>query len=469
MIWDFSKYSNKVAVIDEFGTTLNYLQLKKEGDKLAKAVGERCLVFCMCKNDIGSLIGYTSFLNAKIVPIMLNAHLDKTLFDTLFNLYRPSYIWAPSEMGDEFENLLVTYNSSNYTLFKTSFDGKCDLYPELALLLTTSGSTGSPKFVRQSYKNIESNTKSIVQYLNLDDTEKAITTLPMNYTYGLSIINTHLFVGATILLTDKGLMQKEFWNFFKAEGATSFGGVPYTYEMLDKLRFYRMDLPSLRYMTQAGGKILPELHAKFAKYAADSGKKFIVMYGQCEATARMSYLPPEKAIEKCGSMGIVIPGGKFHLIGTNGELITTPYTTGELVYEGENVTLGYAECLEDLAKGDERNGLLQTGDMAQFDEDGYYYIVGRKKRFLKIYGNRVNLDEIDRLLKGHFTGLDCASAGVDDHMYIFITDESLSVDVKEFVSETTRLNPAAFTVEAINEIPKNDSGKVLYKELTKYY
>ena len=168
-------------------------------------------------------------------------------------------------------------------------------------------------------------------------------------------------------------------------------------------------------------------------------------------------------------MGIAIPGGKFHLIGANGELITTPLTTGELVYEGENVTLGYAECLEDLAKGDERNGILQTGDMAQFDEDGYYYVVGRKKRFLKIYGNRVNLDEIDRLLKGHFNGLDCASSGVDDHMYIFITDDSMSSVVKEFVLETTKLNPAAFTIIIVNEIPKNDSGKVLYKELSKYY
>lgn len=469
MIWDFDKYSNNIATIDEFGNKLTYSALKKSSDLLAKHIGQRCLVFCLCKNEIGSLIGYVSFLNAGIVPIMLNAHLDRALFDSLFNLYRPKYLWAPSEMVDAFDGTNEVYKSFDYCLLKTSFENDYFLYPELALLLTTSGSTGSPKFVRQSYKNIISNTKSIVQYLELNQSEKAITTLPMNYTYGLSIINSHLLVGATILLTDKGLMQKEFWNFFKSEGATSFGGVPYTYEMLDKLRFYRMDLPSLRYMTQAGGKILPELHSKFAKFAFDNGKKFIVMYGQCEATARMSYLPAEKATEKCGSMGIPIPGGKFHLVGTNGEPITTPFTTGELVYEGDNVTLGYAESLEDLARGDERNGILYTGDMAQFDEDGYYYIVGRKKRFLKIYGNRVNLDEIDRLIKGRFNNLDCASTGIDDHMYIFITDASLSADIKEFVTEITKLNHAAFTVLIVDTIPKNDSGKVLYKELEKYY
>ena len=192
------------------------------------------------------------------------------------------------------------------------------------------------------------------------------------------------------------------------------------------------------------------------------------MYGQCEATARMGYLPYEKAVEKKGSMGIVIPGGKFRLIDVNGKEITDPYITGELVYEGKNVTLGYAECKDDLGKGDERGGILETGDMAQFDEDGYYYIVGRKKRFLKIYGNRVNLDEVDRLIKGAFK-IEAASVGVDDHMYIFVTDEKYVEPVKNFIVGKTRLNPAAFKVLFIDEIPKNDSGKTLYKELTKYY
>ena len=271
-----------------------------------------------------------------------------------------------------------------------------------------------------------------------------------------------------MLLTEKGLMQKEFWNFFKDQKATSFGGVPYTYEMLDKLRFYRMELPSLRTMTQAGGKITPELHEKFAAYAHDQGRNFVVMYGAAEATSRMGYLPPEKAVEKKGSMGIPIPRGKFTLIDAEGKEITEPFSTGELVYEGKNVTLGYAECGEDLAKGDERHGKLETGDMAQFDDDGFYYIVGRKKRFLKIYGNRVNLDEIDRLIKGEFE-IEAASSGVDDHMFIFITEENKAEPVKEFVVGKTKLNPSAFKVITIEEIPKNESGKTLYNELKKYY
>ena len=468
-MWNLSQYGSSIALKDEYRCALTYSELDNEVQKLNLVIDERSLVFCLCENRIESVIGYVSCIEGKSVPVLLNAHLDEELLFSLLNTYKPEYVWIPKELTDKFSEMKLVLDYKNYALLKTTYAVNHDLYPELALLLTTSGSTGSPKFVRQSYNNIKVNAESIVKYLNIDSSEKAITTLPMNYTYGLSIINSHLMVGATLLLTDKGLMQKEFWNFFKEEEATSFGGVPYTYEMLDKLRFYRMDLPSLRYMTQAGGKLTPELHKKFAEYAKESNKKFVVMYGQCEATARMGYLPSEKAIEKCGSMGIAIPGGKFHLIDVNGEEILSANVTGELVYEGPNVTLGYSECVEDLAKGDERAGILQTGDMARYDEDGFYYIVGRKKRFLKIYGNRVNLDEIDQMIKAQFDNIDCASAGVDDHMYLFVTKSELAESVKSFVVEKTKLNPMAFKAIVIDEIPKNDAGKTLYKELVKYY
>lgn len=470
-MWNFEQFKNNVAIIDEYGTDVSYEDLIEFGDKVASVISERSLVFVMCTNSIGSVAGYASFVNKGMVSVLLNAHLEKELLDNLVETYKPEYIWVPTEMCTEYEkyNAQNMFSEYGYTLLKTTFDANYELYDELCIMLTTSGSTGSPKFVRQSYKNVESNAKSIVQYLELNSSERPITTLPMNYTYGLSIINSHFMVGATLLVTDKGLMQKEFWKFFKGAEATSFGGVPYTYEMLERLRFFKMELPSLRYMTQAGGKLTPELHKKFAEYAGQKNVKFIVMYGQCEATARMGYLPAEKSLEKYGSMGIAIPGGKFKLIDVNGNDITEPHVTGELVYYGPNVTLGYAECGQDLIKGDERFGELCTGDMAQFDEDGYYYIVGRKKRFLKIYGNRVNLDEVDRMIKTKFDNIDVASAGIDDHMYIFVTEERYANDVVKFVVEKTGLNPAAFQSIVIDSIPKNDAGKTLYKELTKYY
>ena len=219
-------------------------------------------------------------------------------------------------------------------------------------------------------------------------------------------------------------------------------------------------------MTQAGGKILPDLQKKFAEYAAREGKHFVVMYGQTEATARMAYLPSHIALKKNGAMGISIPGGKLELIDAYGDEITTPETVGELVYTGDNVTLGYASCGEDLAKGDERFGILKTGDMAKFDADGIFYIVGRKKRFLKIFGNRVNLDVTERLIKTQFADLDCACTGIDDAMKIFITDETKIKDVQVFVSEKTHLNFSAFHVECIKKIPKTDAGKTLYSKLS---
>lgn len=467
-MWDLGKYGNNMAVMDESGSTMTYGQLNEECQRLAEVAGNRCLVFSLCENSIGSLVGYVGFLNHHIVPVMLNSQLEQELLDSLIGIYCPTYLWAPANYRDIYEHAACTYEAYGYVLLKLNYSKEYVLHNDLALLLTTSGSTGSPKFVRQSYGNILSNARSIAEYLELDERERPITTLPMNYTYGLSIINSHLLVGAAILITDKSLVQKEFWKFFREAGATSFGGVPYTYEMLDKMRFMGMELPALTTMTQAGGKLTPELHEKFARYAQKNGKKFVIMYGQCEATARMGYLPPDKAVAKKGSMGIAIPGGKFHLIDGDGKKITEPFTTGELVYEGKNVTLGYAECGEDLVKGDERHGILQTGDMAQFDADGYYYIVGRKKRFLKIYGNRVNLDEVERLIKGKFE-TEVASGGVDDHLYLFVTAESMKDAVKQYAVEKTRLNPAAFHVVVIKEIPKNDAGKIQYRELEKYY
>ena len=470
-IWNFEQFADKVALIDDAGQFMTYQELISHGDRLAYAVGGRCLVFSLCTNAIGSVLGYTTFLEHEIVPVLLNAHLERELLHDLLKTYQPEYIWLPEEMQEEFLTMQSpqmerVHKDAGYVLLKNIHAERAEMYPELGLLLTTSGSTGSPKFVRQSYSNIKANAESIVEYLELDDTERPVTTLPMNYTYGLSIINSHLLVGATILLTDHGLMQKEFWRFMKEQAATSFGGVPYTYEMLDRLRFFRMDLPALRTMTQAGGKLSPELHKKFAEYALEQGKHFVVMYGQTEATARMGYLPYEQSLKKYGSMGIAIPGGQLWLRDVDGNRITEPDVVGELVYEGPNVTLGYAQCQEDLIKGDERHGILETGDMAKCDADGYFYIVGRKKRFLKVFGNRLNLDELDRMIKKQFPDLDCASSGKDDHVEIYVTAGGKENEIRTFVSEKTGLHMSAFSVCAIPEIPKNDAGKVLYKELS---
>ena len=220
-----------------------------------------------------------------------------------------------------------------------------------------------------------------------------------------------------MLLSKRGLMEKEFWNMLKEQKATSMSGVPYTFEMLHRLRFQRMNLPDLRTITQAGGKLNDNLIEFFALHAQKTGQRFFVMYGQTEATARMSYLPYQQTLNKIGSIGIPIPGGRFILMDDLGNEISEAGKSGELVYFGENVSLGYAESRDDLLLGDENEGCLATGDIAQVDSDGYYYIVGRKKRFIKIFGNRVNLDASEQLLKAFCPDTVCT--GRDDRMYIY--------------------------------------------------
>lgn len=462
---DFNKFKENMAAFDENGDFVTYGDVLKFSEEIGQIIPKRSLTFVYCENCLGSLCSYISCLYNSVVALLLSNSIEVGLNEELIENYKPSYLFVPRNKKDDFKGYFSIYEKYEYCVLEAKEKFDVVLYDDLALLLTTSGSTGSPKLVKQSYKNIQSNADSIAQYLKLDENERPITTLPMNYTYGLSIINSHFQVGATIYMTTKGILQKEFWEFFKQNNITSFGGVPYTYEMLKKLRFFRMDLPSLKTMTQAGGKLVAELHKEFAEYAIEKEKQFVVMYGQTEATARMSYLPYEKSLEKYGSMGIAIPGGKFELIDVDGNVIDTPDMVGELVYYGDNVTLGYAENRDDLAKGDERNGKLITGDMAKRDSDGYYYIVGRKKRFLKVFGNRVNLDECERLIKKEFDDIEFVCGGVDDKLCIYMTDDSKKENVIQFISRKMGFHPSAFTTIKIDEIPKNEAGKVLYKNL----
>ena len=513
---------NPCAVQDD-GAVLNYGELTGFVREMYDLMPERALVFLMCKNKIGALAGYVALMSSKDVPLMLGADIDKELLKNLMNTYSPDYIWLPAPEGELEKNDEEIHDQKYYSdpdnplgmakyqekqpsrvgktvevadgfsgeiiLYKYGYElvrlksedeikkittrltedeikaGKKErLHPDLALLLTTSGSTGSPKLVRQSYENVYTNAAAIGDYLELDGFERAITTLPMSYTYGLSIINSHLLAGAEILMTDVSYAQRGFWDFFKREKASSFAGVPYTYEMLDRMKFFRMMLPTLKTMTQAGGRLRPDLHQKFAEFCQTQGKRFFVMYGQTEATARMSYLPYKRSLEKVGSIGVAIPGGAFKIIDDDGNEITTPGESGELVYSGENVTMGYAECLEDLSKGDERNGTLFTGDIARFDDDGYYYIVGRKSRFLKIFGNRVNLEECEKLIENHFQ-VEAACTGEYDLMKVYATGKIKEEVLLDFISGKTGLNPKAFQINLVDAIPRSGSGKKAYGEL----
>ncbi|MGG7446453.1 AMP-binding protein [Kosakonia oryzendophytica] len=442
--------ASQLALKDDRGISLSYGELTARVDELAQRIPPRALVFIFCHNQVETVIGYLACLKQDAVALLLDNALDTSLAQQLIDTYRPSFLWQPQD--------------GCYQLHATGLTPWA-LHDSLALLMTTSGSTGSPKLVRLSKRNLQSNAASIAQYLQIDRHERGLVSLPVNYVYGLSIINSHLYAGGSLLLTGHSVMQRELWDFVRTERASSFAGVPYTWEMLRKLRFMRMDLPDLRTLTQAGGKLAPALQQEYTEFAAQQGKRFIVMYGAAEATSRMAWLPPEDAAARYGFIGKPIPGGEFLLLGDDNQPVTTPGMHGELIYHGENVALGYAERGEDLALGDDFAGRLHTGDIATVDSDGFYRIVGRKKRFLKIFGNRVGLDEMEALLKTAFPDTTIACDGRDDLLCIFITDASLATAAKQYAADISKLHASAFRVIPLAEIPKNPAGKTLYHKL----
>lgn len=457
-LFDFSQFLSNVAIKADTNEELTYGQLQIEADRLKAFLHQGKLAFCLCSNTIASVVGYVALIQRHVATVMLDADKDCELLENLLAIYHPQYVWAPEGKV----NGVKLFDYFGYVLYEYS-QIPIEIHPDLALLLTTSGSTGSPKLVRLTQKNLLSNADSIAEYLHITSDEKPVTSLPMYYSYGMSVINSHFVKGATLLLTRKTVLEKGFWEFVKREHATSIAGVPYTYEMLKRLRFLKMDLPDLKVMIQAGGKLNADIVKEYVDFAREKGKEFIVMYGQTEAAPRMSYLPFENASDKYASIGIAIPGGKFSIRDANNKEIETPDTDGELVYMGDNVCMGYAETPEDLAKGDENHGILHTGDVARIDNEGFYYITGRMKRFVKVWGNRVNLDAIEQLVKPIIS--DCACTGVDDHIHVYITDKKLEGNIVKYLSEKTGLNIRAFIVNVVSEIPKKMSGKIDYSKL----
>ena len=450
--------TSRVAAIDDSCRRITYGEIVAFAREFSKALPKRTLIFILSENSIGSLLGYVASLSNRIVPLILSVKTEHGLYSHLKELYRPEYIWMPKGVLEQYGGEVV-FEAWDYVLVKTGLIAP-RLYDDLSLLLPTSGSTGSPQLVRHSYRNIEANAENVKNLFGLTSDERAMAILPMHYTMGLSVIASHLRAAATLLLSGRSLLDANFWKMLKEERATSFTGVPYSYELLMKLRFTRMDLPDLKIITQGGGKLTPEMFSALAKYAEDNGKKFIPTYGQSECTARMAYLPPELASTKICSIGIAEPGGKLSLIEDNGRETFEGEGTGEMVYRGENVTLGYATCPEDLMKGDENHGVMHTGDLARRDADGCYYIVGRLKRFLKIFGLRIGLDEIENLVKSRFD-TDCLCSGTDEMLTVNVAKKGIAEEVVDFIEEKTHLFRKSIEVVEVSSIARNEAGKVI--------
>lgn len=435
----FKLNNDKVAVITH-EHTYTYNEISRVEFKST----QKELVLILCENTIDILSTYVSAMNSQHAVMLLSADINHGLLEDIINQYEPKWI-VGLESFDGYE-----ISSEYLARIKNS---KSNIHPDLAILLSTSGTTGSQKFVRLSYENIRSNAESIIKYLDIDENERAIMNLPLSYSYGMSIVNSHLFAGASLLLTDESVMEKSFWSFVKNQQATSIAGVPFTYQMLQRIGFTKMDLPALKTLTQAGGRLNEKLVKFFAEYAKEKDKRFYVMYGQTEAAPRISYIPFERVLEKAGSIGVAIPDGHLEI----------DKVTGELIYKGTNVMMGYAECLEDLAKADELGGILHTGDTATIDAEGYFTITGRMKRFIKLFGLRINLDEVEKKLESAFH-IPLACTGSDDKLIIAIEQEVFVEPIKKAVEDLYKLHKTAYRIKVM-EIPRLANGKIDYMKL----
>ncbi|HET9417121.1 MAG TPA: AMP-binding protein, partial [Candidatus Limnocylindria bacterium] len=421
--------------------SITHVQL---ADRVRAAVdrlgSRRRLILLATRNHPDAVALYLAALEGGHPLILVDA-ANREAIASLVDAYDPDVVATPADDG-----------ADGWVVVERRAESRHELHPDLALLLSTSGSTGSPKLVRLSAANLVANASAIASYLGLGVDDRAITSLPMTYCYGLSVINSHLHRGASVVLTDRSVVEPAFWDMLRGSRATSFAGVPYTFDLLDRIGFEEMELPQLRQVTQAGGRLDPERVRSYAELGARRGWELVVMYGQTEATARMAYLPPSLAATRPESIGVPIPGGHLRLEPDAG----APPGAGELVYRGPNVMLGYADGPADLARGREINE-LRTGDYARRGPDGLYEIVGRRSEFVKIAGLRIDLLAVEALVERH--GGRAVVLGSDDGLTVF-TEEGGGTDVAGLIRESICLPAGSLRVSRVAELPRLPNGKV---------
>lgn len=335
--------------------------------------------------------------------------------------------------------------------WRLTLDGrdKPALHPELALVLMTSGSTGHGKAVRLSSRAVEENAEAIAGFQGLTAQERAALVLPLHYSYGLSVLNSHLSVGASVWLAEGGLMEPGFLGALRDMRATSLATVPHGHEMLARLGFDDADLPDLRLLTSAGGAMPVARMRHLGALMAKRGGRFLAMYGQTEATARIAYVPAERAaqVERHGVIGVPVPGGRLSL------------RDGELVYDGPGVMMGYASDRNDLSRGAEI-GALATGDLAEVGPDGMFRITGRARRMSKIAGLRIGHDAVEAALAER--GIKAAVWG--DDVRLFVATEGHE-DVVALVADMTGLTARHVVLRPLPALPRLPSGKIDYPRL----
>lgn len=405
MFWQHLAKWGEKAALNNGNEIITFAQLDRFCDQFASRLPTtKALILIESDNSIDCIIALYGSL--KKGHAVLLCELGNTLLkNTLCDRYSPELVYAKTSAG--------------WDLIENQHHAPYPLHQDLALLLNTSGSTGEPKCARIAQQSLEANTNSISTYLNISASDRSLLLLPIFYCYGLSILNTHLSRGACTHIQGPSVESCNFITYLKEQKITSFSGVPYTYELLERTGFRQQALPDMQYLAQAGGKLRRELVVLYDQWARGNGGHFYVMYGQAEAASRIAYMPPELLAENPDCIGNAIPGGELLIIDGNDRTITESGIEGELAYQGPNVMMGYADSREDLGKAREIT-LLKTGDLALRTENNLFKITGRMKRICKIYGKRYNLDALEQALQE----IDSATVCVSNDEVLFIGTKS---------------------------------------------
>lgn len=436
---NINEFKKKIALVDINDKIFTYNDILKISYKINSNIKKKSVILIIVSNNAESIIGYISFVRSQNLSILLDKSFKNKFAYKIVKKYKPNYIFSPKNFFNESFLRKRIYKGNDYELYETNYKSSKYINKKNLILLATSGTTQNPKLVRLSNLNIMQNTENIAKYLKINSKHTTITTMPMGYSYGLSIINTHLHRGSRIIVNDKSVFNKIFWKKISKYKITSFGGVPNFYEILKKLKFENFHLPFLKYLTQAGGELNIDTLKYFEKICRRKGIKFIVMYGQTEASPRMSYLASEKLSKNLGSVGRPLNKSFFRIIDEKKNFITKPNKIGELVFYGKNVCLGYANNYKDLKKGDINKGRLFTGDLAFKSKRGYYYITGRKNRFSKIFGIRLNLDDIENYFKRKNYKMKCLQD--DNNLKIVIKNNYDFNKIKKIVFKSYGISP----------------------------
>lgn len=435
---ELSRHGVRPALVTPDGAALSYLELADLVDHVRSEIGGgRRLVLVEAADEVGAVVGELAAMAGRHPVVLAGTEVAR---DAALATFDPDVVISAD--GEVHHRRVRPAH---------------DLHPDLALLLSTSGTIGSAKLVRLSARGVDANARAIADYLELSAVDRAVTTLPMAYCYGLSVLHSHLAAGASVVLSGLSVADEGFPDRLRTLEVTSFAGVPHTFELLDRVGFERWELPRLRTVTQAGGRLAPERVRQLAALGRRRGWRFVVMYGQTEATARMAYLPPELAERRPEAIGRPISGGALRVDPVPGAGLG--HGVGELVYRGPNVMFGYAEGPGDLARGREVDE-LRTGDLAVRAPDGLYEIRGRLGRFVKPFGLRVDLDEVERLGSG--VAGDVLCAGDDDGVVVATTDAGRAGDLGARLGEHMGLPRAAVRVVVLDELPRLGNGKPDY-------